>query len=104
MKALAVRGDTAATNGTEAQATTLEVGQALAQLQGLAQSRGYLLFDDILAIWPQAEDQIEALEDGRQALPPRGSGEGDVHGCSREAAGATIAAPEGAGAEGGGSG
>ena len=28
-----------------------------------AQSRGYLLFDDILAIWPQAEEQIEALED-----------------------------------------
>ena len=77
MKALAVRGDTATTNGAMAdgvmlngaamshvaQTATLEVEQALTQLQGLAQSRGYLLFDDILAVWPQAEEQIEALED-----------------------------------------
>ncbi|MFZ2420007.1 MAG: sigma-70 family RNA polymerase sigma factor [Anaerolineae bacterium] len=86
MKALAVRGDTAATNGTETQATTLEVGQALAQLQGLAQSRGYLLFDDILAIWPQAEDQIEALEDlfarlqelGIEIYPDAGAAQAEI--------------------------
>ena len=64
----------------------LEVGQALAQLQGLAQSRGYLLFDDILAIWPQAEDQIEALEDlfarlqelGIEIYPDAGAAQAEI--------------------------
>ncbi|MBK6432423.1 MAG: sigma-70 family RNA polymerase sigma factor [Anaerolineae bacterium] len=58
----------------------------MAQLQGLAQSRGYLLFDDILAIWPQAEDQIEALEDlfarlqelGIEIYPDAGAAQAEI--------------------------
>ena len=100
MKALAVRGDTATTNGAMAsgvmangamtngviQTMSLEVEQALTQLQGLAQSRGYLLFDDILAIWPQAEEQIEALEDlfarvqelGIEIYPDAGTAQAEI--------------------------
>jgi RNA polymerase primary sigma factor len=40
-----------------------EVEKALAQLKELSQTRGFLLFDDVLAIWPQAEEQIEELEE-----------------------------------------
>ena len=100
LKALAVRGDTATTNGAMAsgvmangamtsgviQTMSLEVEQALTQLQGLAQSRGYLLFDDILAIWPQAEEQIEALEDlfarvqelGIEIYPDAGTAQAEI--------------------------
>ncbi len=100
MTALAVHGDTATTNGAMAsgvtatgamtgvavQTMTPEVEQALKQLQGLAQSRGYLLFDDILAVWPQAEEQIEALEDlfarlqelGIEIYPDAGTAQAEI--------------------------
>jgi len=100
LTALAVHGDTATTNGAMAsgvtaagamtgvavQTMTPEVEQALKQLQGLAQSRGYLLFDDILAVWPQAEEQIEALEDlfarlqelGIEIYPDAGTAQAEI--------------------------
>ncbi|WP_423224872.1 sigma-70 family RNA polymerase sigma factor [Candidatus Amarolinea aalborgensis] len=73
---------------------TPEVEQALKQLQGLAQSRGYLLFDDILAVWPQAEEQIEALEDlfarlqelGIEIYPDAGTAQAEI-GPPRDGAG-----------------
>ena len=108
MTALAVHGDTATTNGAmangvtatdamigvAAQTMTPEVEQALKQLQGLAQSRGYLLFDDILAVWPQAEEQIEALEDlfarlqelGIEIYPDAGTAQAEI-GPPRDGAG-----------------
>jgi len=108
LTALAVHGDTATTNGAmtngvtatdamtgvAAQTMTPEVEQALKQLQGLAQSRGYLLFDDILAVWPQAEEQIEALEDlfarlqelGIEIYPDAGTAQAEI-GPPRDGAG-----------------
>jgi RNA polymerase primary sigma factor len=72
--------------GVAVQTMTPEVEQALKQLQGLAQSRGYLLFDDILAVWPQAEEQIEALEDlfarlqelGIEIYPDAGTAQAEI--------------------------
>jgi RNA polymerase primary sigma factor len=80
--------------GIAAQTMTPEVEQALKQLQGLAQSRGYLLFDDILAVWPQAEEQIEALEDlfarlqelGIEIYPDAGTAQAEI-GPPRDGAG-----------------
>ncbi len=88
MKALAAHGDAtgANNNGVVLSPVMPEVERALAELQALVQSRGYLLFDDILKIWPQAEDQIEALEEllarlqelGIELFPDADSAQADV--------------------------
>ncbi len=59
MKPTVLRGTTSPTDDT----LRSEVEKALAQLKELSQTRGFLLFDDVLAIWPQAEEQIEELEE-----------------------------------------
>ncbi len=59
MKPTVLRGTTSPTDDI----LRSEVEKALAQLKELSQTRGFLLFDDVLAIWPQAEEQIEELEE-----------------------------------------
>lgn len=59
MKPTVLRGTTSPTDDR----LRSEVEKALAQLKELSQTRGFLLFDDVLAIWPQAEEQIEELEE-----------------------------------------
>ncbi len=59
MKPTVLRGTTSPTD----EKLRSEVEKALAQLKELSQTRGFLLFDDVLAIWPQAEEQIEELEE-----------------------------------------
>ena len=59
MKPTVLRGTTSPTDDI----LRSEVEKALVQLKELSQTRGFLLFDDVLAIWPQAEEQIDELEE-----------------------------------------